>query len=45
MTEYYIQDKTAELNKRVDDALTELDTRRNRMSGLTRECSELKREL
>lgn len=45
MTEYYIQDKTEELNKRIDDAFTELDTQRNRMSGLTRECNELKREL
>jgi hypothetical protein len=33
------------LNKRVDDALTELDTQRNRMSGLARENSELKQEL
>lgn len=45
MAEYYIQDKTAELNKRVDDAFTELDTQRNRMSGLTRENSELKQEI
>ena len=45
MTEYYIQDKTEELNKRIDDAFTELDTQRNRMSGLTRECNELKQEL
>lgn len=45
MTDYYIQDKTEELNKRIDDAFTELDTQRNRMSGLTRESSELKNEL
>ena len=45
MTEYYIQDKTEELNKRIDDAFTELDTQRNRMSGLTRENSELKQEI
>ena len=45
MPEYYIQDKTAELNKRIDDAFTELDTQRNRMSGLTRENSELKQEI
>lgn len=45
MAEYYIQDKTAELNKRIDDAFTELDTQRNRMSGLTRENSELKQEI
>ena len=45
MNEYYIQDKTAELNKRIDDAFTELDTQRNRMSGLTREYNELKQEL
>lgn len=25
----YIQDKTAEFNKRIDDAFTELDTQRN----------------
>ena len=45
MAEYYIQDKTAELNKRIDDAFTELDTQRNRMSGLTKENTELKNEL
>jgi predicted nuclease with TOPRIM domain len=45
MAEYYIQDKVTELNKRVDDAFTELDTQRNRISGLTRENSELKREI
>lgn len=33
------------LNKRVDDAFTELDTQRNRMTGLTREYNELKQEL
>jgi chromosome segregation ATPase len=45
MANYYIQDKTEELNKRIDNAFTELDTQRNRMSGLTRECNELKQEL
>lgn len=45
MAEYYIQDKTEELNKRIDDAFTELDTQRNRISGLTRENSELKQEI
>ncbi len=45
MNEYYIQDKTAELNKRIDSAFTELNTQRNRMSGLTREYNELKQEL
>ena len=45
MNEYYIQDKTEELNKRIDDAFTELDTQRNRISGLTRENSELKQEI
>ena len=45
MAEYYIQDNTEELNKRIDDAFTELDTQRNRMSGLTRENSELKQEI
>ena len=33
------------LNKRIDDAFTELDTQGNRMSGLTRENSELKQEI
>lgn len=45
MADYCIQDKMEELNKRIDDAFTELDTQRNRMSGLTRENSELKQEL
>lgn len=45
MTKYYIQDETEELNKRIDDAFTELDTQRNRMNGLTREGIELKHEL
>lgn len=45
MAEYYIQDKTEKLNKRIDDAFTELDTQRNRMSGLTKENSELKQEI
>lgn len=45
MNEYYIQDKTEELNKRIDDAFTELDTQRNRMSELTRENSELKQKI
>lgn len=43
MANYY--DKTEELNKRMDDAFTELDTQRNRMSGLTKENSELKQEI
>lgn len=33
------------LNKRIDDAFTELDTQRNRISGLTKENAELKNEL
>lgn len=45
MANYYIQDKTSELNKRIDDAFTELDTQRNRINGLARENSELKDEL
>lgn len=45
MADCYIQDKTEELNKRVDDAFIELDTQRNRISGLTRENSELKQEI
>lgn len=43
--EYSIQDKTEELNKRIDDAFTELDTQRHRMNGLTREGIELKHEI
>lgn len=43
--EYYIQDKTAELDKLIDDAFTELGTQSNRISGLTKENSELKREI
>ena len=45
MADYYIQDKTVELNKRIDDAFTELDIQRNRMSGLTKENAELKQEI
>ena len=45
MSMWSIQDNTHELNKRVDDAFTELDTQRNRMDGLTRENSELKQEI
>lgn len=45
MADYYIQDKTEELNKRIDDAFTELDTQSNRISGLTKENSELKQEI
>lgn len=45
MADYYIQDKTEELNKRIDDAFAELDVQRNRMSGLTGEGIELKHEL
>ena len=35
--EYYIQDATEGLSARIDDAFTELDTQRNRISGLMRE--------
>ena len=45
MAKYYIQDETEELNKRINDTFTELDTQRNRMSELTRENSELKQEI
>ena len=38
-------DSEDKLNKRIDDAFAELDTQRNRMNGLTRECNELKQEL
>jgi len=43
--EYYIQDETDGLSKRIDEAFTELDTQRNRISELTRENSELKQEI
>jgi peptidoglycan hydrolase CwlO-like protein len=43
--EYYIQSKTAELDKLIDDAFTELGTQSNRISGLTKENSELKQEI
>lgn len=43
--EYYIQGETEELNERIDDVFTERDAQRNRMSGLTRENSELKQEI
>ena len=45
MNIWSIQDNTHELNKRVNDAFTELNTQRNRMRELTRECIELKHEL
>lgn len=45
MAEYYIQDKTSELNKRIDDAFMEIDTQRNRISELTKENLELKKKL
>ena len=45
MNEYYIQYKTTELNKRIDDAFTELDTQRSRISEITRENSELKQKI
>lgn len=48
MAEYYIQDKMAELNKRVDDAFMELhiqSTQLTRMNNLTLACNELGQEL
>ena len=45
MAEYYIQDKTEELNKRIDDAFMDLHTHLSRMNGLTRDYGELKQEL
>lgn len=45
MAEYYMQDNTAIINKRIDDAFTELDTQRNRQKGLTQDYYELKKEL
>ena len=40
-----LTDKTSELNKRIDDAFSELNTHYNRMSSLTRDYRELKQEL
>jgi hypothetical protein len=48
MTEYYIQDKMAELNKRVDDAFMELhiqSTQLNKMNSIKLACNELGQEL
>ncbi len=45
MADYYIQDKTAEISKRVNDAFTELDTQRCRMNELTEWNAELRNEL
>lgn len=45
MAEYYIQDKTEKLNKRVDDAFMELHTQLGRLNGLTRDYTELRQEL
>lgn len=45
MADYYIQDKTEELNKRVDDAFMEMHTQLTRMNGLTRDYRELRQEL
>ena len=40
-----LTDKTAELNKRIDDAFMELHTQLGRMNGITRDYTELKQEL
>lgn len=45
MADYYIQDKTEIINKRVDDAFMELHTQLGRMNGLTRDYTELRQEL
>lgn len=45
MAEYYIQDKTEELNKRIDDAFYAVEYVKEREKGLTFEISDLKQEL
>lgn len=45
MAEYYIQNKTEEINKRVDDAFMELHTHLGRLNGLTMDYTELRHEL
>lgn len=45
MAEYYIQDKTAELDKRIDDAFIELSVLESKTGGLNNKYTELKQEL
>lgn len=41
----WLNDEAVDVNKRIDDAFSELNTHYNRMSGLTRDYRELKQEL
>lgn len=43
--DYFIQDKTTEISRRIDDVVTELNTERNKISELTEENSKLKQEI
>lgn len=45
MADCSIQDKTAEIGKRVNDAFTELDILRSRINECTEENAELRNEL
>lgn len=45
MANYYIQDKTEELNKRIDDAFLEISVLESKTGGLDNKYTELKREL
>lgn len=41
----WLNAEAVDVNKRIDDAFSELNTHYNRMSGLTRDYRELKQEL
>ena len=41
----WLNDEAVDVNKRIDDAFSELNTHYNRMSSLTRDYRELKQEL
>lgn len=45
MADYYIQDKTEIINKRVDDAFLEISILESKTGGLNNKYSELKQEL
>ena len=45
MADYYIQDKTEIINKRVDDAFLEISVLESKTGGLNKKYSELKQEL
>lgn len=45
MADYYIQDKTEIINKRVDDAFLEISVLESKTGGLNNKYLELKQEL